>query len=306
MVDGINLQYFCCCFLDILNQREKLRKITHLPEDGVLSKETIYLLQETYGRVITLKEDSYKIFSSHMRYNIPSKETIMAKTSKPVLDEEYKDLKARFKCDIFADTFSDSIVIATPLLNSYKDILLFGVSGLFFTISNIFLISLAKGTILRGGIDVGIGGMIGQSEIYGPVLERAYSLESSISLYPRICVGNETVSMLKNFVELKAENQFDNINQNLASICLNYVFVDGDGNYSIDYLGKQTLELAKSDPSLIKSIREELIPKCVKSIDTQMEEAHKRKDTKVLLRYLALQEYIISRLPLWDLKVKRV
>lgn len=52
----------------------------------------------------------------------------------------------------------------------------------------LLLMSLAKGSPIRGGIAIGSGIELDEGELFGPVVGRAHEAESQLAQYPRIVV----------------------------------------------------------------------------------------------------------------------
>ncbi len=90
--------------------------------------------------------------------------------------------------DIKVTTFSDSLIISYPA--DYK-------GGLFYIILDLIYLQFnfsRLGLIIRGGIAMGKLRHI-REEIFGPALNKAYSLESQKAVYPRIIIEKETIKI---------------------------------------------------------------------------------------------------------------
>lgn len=59
---------------------------------------------------------------------------------------------------------------------------------------------MASKKAFRAGVEVGLGTELDNGEIYGPVLYKAYELESKVAEYPRIVVGKELINYLTTLV----------------------------------------------------------------------------------------------------------
>jgi hypothetical protein len=88
-----------------------------------------------------------------------------------------RTLKLREQLDIRTSTFSDNIVISQALSEKTQ--------ALIQQMALLQLAALFNGFLLRGGIT--IGDIIHDNEVvYGPGLNRAYEIESTIARYPRV------------------------------------------------------------------------------------------------------------------------
>lgn len=105
-----------------------------------------------------------------------------------------------------------------------------------------------RNVMLRGGIDLGkavdippLEGTADTREIYGAVIERAYSLESKVAQYPRVVIGDTLLRFLDDM--MNGADQVDRnvaFNARMASRCKDLLIVDPfDGRVMLDFLGAE-------------------------------------------------------------------
>ncbi|TAL33967.1 MAG: hypothetical protein EPN93_13120 [Spirochaetes bacterium] len=194
-------------------------------------------------------------------------------------------------------TFSDSIIIYSPISDDDRQLYLQGVFSTITACAAAYTILMHDEIIFRGGIDIGIAFEIGNEEIYGSALVKAYELESKTARYPRIVIGDELVAFLKTIAAGLFRTNIENINKDVATKCLKLLMIDGDGHIAIDVLGSEIFTLFEDSLG-------SFIHRVVKFIEKQVLTAKENKDTELYFRYIALEGYIESRLEIWQKYIK--
>jgi len=156
----------------------------------------------------------------------------------------YRQYRYHTKPIINFQRFSDGFVLFmhidsehhNPLMAFYKLMTMTAI---------IYLLSLAKRTPVRCGIEIGTGTVV-ENEIYGPVVALAYRLESEVASLPRIVVGNGIKSYLEAY-----NNQYENSNDPIFKIsmesCETMLTTDYDGQLIINALGKHMADTLNSE-----------------------------------------------------------
>ena len=99
------------------------------------------------------------------------------------------DLTAALASRIVNWGMADAYVAAVPLARGPGPGAVADVYRLLLAAAVVWLTSLAMGNPIRGGVEVGTAAPLGDSEVYGEGLARAYRLESRAAKWPRIVVG---------------------------------------------------------------------------------------------------------------------
>ena len=304
--EHICLQSYALAYIDILNQKSKLRELNKIPNGKQIDEVHLKKIADTYGRVYQLREDAEKFFTSISNRPCPSKEEYIEKFGTSKKYDEYCQYLKNTNVAITTQMFSDSIVVYTPLENSEGKPMLSGLFQLLSSCAQTFLLSTSRKSIVRGGIEVGIGAELSNMDFYGPVLGKAYFLESKVAQYPRIVIGNELMSNLKKWETINPSDELESVNHTLANLSSQWITVDGDGRLILDYLGLGLKYIADNYPSLNLNelVPSNIIPEIITCLNEQMTSIENQQDTKLGLRYLAFQNYIESRLALWELEPK--
>jgi hypothetical protein len=277
------LGWHLVAFLDVLGQRETFRQL-RLPKTPEEHSAVQEVMRDTVGFVSNLRDVFRKQFEGFEAGVLNSR----AKPEKPL------------RPDFLG--FSDSF-IASVALTSDDDHLTPAVR-IFSTLaaaSIVMLTSLASKHALRGGIDVGLATEIGQGEIYGTALERAYVLESQQADSPRILVGDELWKYWSSGIEEfeKLANPAGEAMVKLIRSQMNLVTEDADGRRILDYLGGFFANIATPDHA------SRMVKPAYQFVMDQ--EAHwlSKGNAQLSGRYAILRRYFESRLPLWGLSARR-
>ncbi len=211
MKDNLTFSYYLVVFIDILGQRETLRKIIDLPANEKEKAEFIRLIKESLGSVDFLREMFQSYFTAYAAedttdYNVPP---------------EYRELfLTSLKSEAYYYGISDSIIIAVPLTNKNDNCT--AANGIFSALlatCGVGIGALSAKIAMRAGIDVGIATQIDDKEIYGPALERAYHLESRLAEYPRYIVGKELLAYLDWIKKQQSTSPLGRIAKEIAGVC---------------------------------------------------------------------------------------
>jgi len=191
--------------------------------------------------------------------------------------------------------FSDGLMIYVSLHEYESTSPCSGIFSVLGACATAILSSLGAKTPIRGGIDAGTGMEMNEDELYGPVVARAYKLESRFAKHPRIVVGDQFVHYLKSAVESPETGRKADFEKLMAQTCLDFLMVDIDGLTAIDFLGKgYKTHIAQSLNPMLVSM----------SYDYVVEQYNRHKenrDTKLAIRYAILLDYFESRKENWGL-----
>ena len=215
--------FHCIALLDILGQRRKLQQLPRLPKkDDVTTK----LLAETVGNVLRLRKLLAACFDQYAKPTM-----YLARLPRDAQRTILQGRKVKFQ------GFSDLIVMQVSFGGDEEQCApMIGVYGCIAACCMLHMIGLSTKSPIRGGIDVGLGMAITDNEVYGPVLERAYYLESELAEYPRILVGDELTRYLNEVEANSLTTPLGRLAQSLASKSKQFITVDTDGLRMLDFL----------------------------------------------------------------------
>jgi hypothetical protein len=278
--------YVVAC-LDLLGQQDTLAKLTALP--NIENQEEINAFKqqilELYTPINTLRKFSTTNIKAFLEGGIDI-------TSLP---QEKQELLKRFRSTpIFYNHFSDSLFVHVPLLDSFGNFPCTAIYGVLAAIAITFLSCLSLGTVIRGGIELGLAMEINEGEIYGPALARAHILESKVAQYPRIVIGQELLRYLKEIVGYQATTGEERAHVKLAEKSLKLITTDYDKHNVLDYLGDGIRNSIK-DVSI-----KEMVYDAYNFIVRELEKHKEEQNSKLEVRYKLLKNYFESRLPAWE------
>jgi hypothetical protein len=286
--DTLLFQNYLIIFLDILGQRSNLRNIRDLPTNETDKANFIKALKETIGKVDAVRECFHTFFTEAKSYQTDISHV------PPQYQQEFISCQ---KSEVYFYGFSDSIIIAVPLGSDDENCTAInGVYSAFVAASGISLMALSAKTALRGGLDVGIGTQIKDSEIYGPALERAYYLESNLAEYPRLVVGKELVDYLYWVEHQQSTSPHGEVAKIIATFCREMIIQDTDGLLMLDFMGRKAREVADN------SVNSDLVKQAGDFVESQYKKYFGEENHKLVSRYFRLWRYFKSRAKLWGIQ----
>jgi hypothetical protein len=286
-----HLAYYLVLFVDVLGQREQLRKLTKLPSSPEENEATDEILRETAGAVRLLRHLHERIFSGWL-----SGLKEVQGLPEPVRIKVLQDLDAK----VLYHSFSDCIAVSVCLANEGNDHLkaMNGVLSTLVAGCALPYLCLAAGKTIRGGADVGIAMPIGPNEIYGSALERAVQLESVVAQYPRIVVGKQLQDYLLVMASQPTPSPQAIIATSLARTAQRLLFTDDDGEIALDYLGAEMKQYHTEEHD------NELLPKAYEYVRSEKQRWEAINENKLASRYNRLWSYLQSRAHLWGSEIE--
>lgn len=281
---ALEFGHYIVAYIDVLDQRSALAKLKGIPQTDKEKKEFENAARDTFGFLYTLREGFKDFMDSYQT------ETEISKTFS---DELRKISRKR----IMIQYFSDSLIIYSPLIPTEDcPAPINSVVGILGACCSMFVLAMYSGHILRGGVSVGIGSEISKGEIYGPVLNTAYSLESQTAQYPRIVISEDVLDYLVAIRDNDEKNiTLKKFSKKASEDCLGMIKRDLDGLPFLDYLGEGyktylPKELASKFP----------VKAAFEFVQKQSEKWKEEKNTKLAMRYKMLSTYFNARMKLWE------
>ena len=215
-------------FIDHLGQRDRLRRLALLPNPYDSERAVQMALKDSAGHVKFARDSFRDWFQTLLRQ--PQSPNLLPR-------QLARSPSLRFPYDIVG--FSDSIVISAPVSGiidrreaAYR-LLVF-----LFSVAAMMLKCLSHSIPLRAGIDVGDGlrGMFPR-EVYGPVLLKAYELESKSAKYPRAAIGRG----LLDYLDLLETPPVDELTRDMVERCRALIYVDQDDGIKMLHVLSKTI-----------------------------------------------------------------
>lgn len=269
---------YLAVFVDLLGHRDLYSKIADIPEEGSSEfPEFKSNVVEFIRSIEYLKKDVDQYFTGmdSFKSELPWPKE---------LDEFRKKMDNRI-CKI--QRFSDGLVIFVPLKRDETHFPIGSVYKALGAAAMLFLVSLAKGTPIRGGIAVGGGIELSDGELFGPVVGRAYEAESQIAQYPRIAIHPSVAEYVATSAALEnPQTNESKYTKLMGQLCLEMIAHDVDGVPILHYLGDVLWGgiLGQGGPMLLERARA--------FASSQLEKHQNEGNSKLAIRYLLLSSYL--------------
>ncbi len=292
--DELGIGYFAVAFVDILGQKEKLCRMTNLPsEDSEVEREQLISdIKATYGAVLALRSSFRNFLSTYAtrpNYNeriasLPPDKQALFKTlvSQPIETDQFSDFV------LASVSFKETAEARAPIR---------GIYGLIGATATASLNCLARGNPIRGGIELGIGYRTFDGDFYGPVLARAYVLESKTANFPRVVIGEEIYSYIVMTTKLPQTTDINKVNAESALACLKLIAQDDDGINFVDFLGTGVRELILDGAAIEGSAI--LLSKAKVFVADSLAQYRQQNNDKLTERYEYLERYLEKKSHLW-------
>lgn len=281
----LELSYFLVAFVDLLGQREHLRRLTGLPNSADRDDPIITAFRQSWGVVDGLRGCFLDYFAA------AGEETSFSKNLAPALRYRLREL---MRSEVIHYSFSDSVIIAVPLkAPDYDPTPLNGVQLTLQAAAACMIASLSAEHPVRGGIDVGVCARVSEHEVYGSALERAHDLESEKAGHPRILIGDELTHYLVQNTQQPRDAPESHARASVAEASRRMIFTDADGRCALDYLGEEARKvfLTSSLPAAVDRAYAFVVA----------EEARWKAagNARLAERYAKVHAYFDSRVHLW-------
>jgi hypothetical protein len=276
-------------FLDLLGQQDTLRKLTALPD--IENQEEVAAFKQKVGEL-------YKpLYALQTFFKASIKPFIEGSIDETVLLPSERELLQQFRSTpIFYRHFSDSLIVHIPLRNDIGKFQCRAIYSVLAATAATFLSCMVHSWAIRGGIELGLAMDIGEGEIYGPALARAYKLESRVAQYPRIVIGEELIRYLQMVAGNQALTVEEKAHAEIAAKSLGLLAVDDDGCTFLDWLGSGIRTAFQQHTELVHSAYNFIIQESIK---------HKEdRNSKLGFRYSLLRNYVESRLQDWGFSLQ--
>lgn len=279
--------WYIVAFADVLGQRHLLRQMSGLPEktDKQQMTEFVALLKKTVGAVKSLRDVFHSFFEGwgNRHVNLSG------------LTPEQEELFFQFKSNpLQSHMFSDFVVLFQSLHVDVNKGPMDGVYAILSSAASTFLMMLYGGHVIRGGIDIGVGIEIGDGELYGAALSKAYELESKTAKYPRIVLGDDLIQHIQSYRSIKEGDFLKLANKQAAELSAGLIAIDYDWVPFLDYIGegfKKDIANNHLNPTIIEGAYNFVMNELAKCQDT--------RNSKLAFRYALLRNYFENRINLW-------
>ena len=299
-----HIRYYFVLLLDILGQKEQLKKWEQLHPDGTITPEMKEGLQNSLGHVLNLRKIFFKFFEST---EIGSQQSVLRQWIALNLQtgSERDRYTALSVCNPKLLHFSDMLVAySAAAAGPANDWNIMALYRMLASVCNLILSFLALRIPIRGAICVGTAVEADDIGFYGPALAEAHHLESKVAGYPRIVVS----PTLRDFIRSQPPENNGPADQYVRlgfELCQSMIADDSDGWTVVDYLGNGSRSLLAGNKQLAQTQREAVAQasrfvtdECQRLIRAATAEPSETTE-KLAKRYSALHDYFQGHRSIW-------
>lgn len=267
--------YYFTGFVDILGQRHALRSI-NINRDNHNDERELKKLKEVFGNIKYLRETMSDTLDSM------SEKYFTIDPSIKNVPSSYKEFKKSMWRKAEFSSFSDTCVVFAKMSDKEFIPSLQPLLVITETIVLTTMFCLSKKILLRGAIELGIGGQFvmekADRQIYGPVLATSADLEKK-AYYPGILIGEELMRLIKHCHYAEKKSFLDIFNYEIAETFLKIVNLKKDGQYRLDMFNGYHKQIIDRNETMKVILNNKLFPDMHKSLSGYCSEIE--HDTKI-------------------------
>ena len=298
------IRYYFVLLLDILGQKEQLKKWEQLSPDLAVTAKMREGLQNSLGRVLALRKGFLKFFGSMEEGSKASgiRKSIASRLPPGSERDRYRALS---RCIPKLLHFSDMLVAySSAAAGPTGDWNIMGLARMLGSVCCLIPSLLELRIPIRGGICIGTAVEADDIGFYGPALAEAHYLESEVAGYPRIVVS----PALRDFIRSQPPENNGPVDQYVRlgfELCQSMIADDTDGWTVVDYLGNGSRNLLAGNNLLAQAQRQAVAQATTFVADEcqrlTLAATAEPSETmaKLAARYSRLQHYFDGRKSVW-------
>ncbi len=276
--DEISLDNFIVAFVDVLGTKDAFLKYPAITSR--MSEEDVNEMKRLVGRPL------FNLFDFHDAVKTMLTTNYYHPDAHRLPPEVLKEYLYNIQNDIRSQNFSDGFVLYMPIDSNHHNPLAAFWSLIYFT-GGIMLYSLAKGSPVRGGIEIGWG-TLRDNQLFGGAIASAYTLESGIAKYPRIVLGKHLLEYLNSYRNTSYGDRRDEMTKGLLAMIDQLHKPDIDGVEIVHWLANRYKDLFRDEPNGVSVVFSDV----KKFVDREYERFMDTGNAKLGQRYFLLSTYI--------------
>ena len=281
------VKFWAVAFLDVLGMRDALRRMDFDPHAGLPNAERLVAaMNESMGAMERFKDfwDSFEQGQQKAKAPPLNRSVSLATVE---LFRQWRQVQLKHQ------QLGDALVLYSPLHEAADNSPVRGLYLLFAACATLFLGQLARGSAIRGGIELGAGVEHKTGGLYSAALVKAFDLESKVAKYPRIVIG-DTVKKYLDWIKSRHQSIRQKADAGAAEAIQQLICVDpDDGQMIVDYLGRGFRD------QIAKDHAETLVRHAHQFVREQVSHWKKLECAKLENRYRKLSSYFERRMYLW-------
>lgn len=275
--------FYVVALLDVLGQSQKLASLDYLPTTADEQDRFDQEIQGVFRPVLTLRE-SFATHASETATNVVSFLSQRRHRQVSVAPGVVPNPLVRFM------QVADAVIAFAPALDESNHLNV-GIIFSFLCACAVSVVSsLEDGVPIRGAIEIGMGALLPERDLYGPAISNVHSMESKQACYPRVLIGPKLKANLEALRERDTATPEHEDYSELAKECLEMMFVDDDNRVTLDYLGQAFLDALQERPQWSSARR-----KASAFVRTERARFERDGPAKLQRRYDRLFRYFESR-----------
>ncbi len=298
------IRYYFVLLLDILGQKEQLKKWEQLSPDLAVTAKMREGLQNSLGRVLALRKGFLKFFGSMEEGSKASgiRKSIASRLPPGSERDRYRALS---RCIPKLLHFSDMLVAySSAAAGPTGDWNIMGLARMLGSVCCLIPSLLELRIPIRGGICIGTAVEADDIGFYGPALAEAHYLESEVAGYPRIVVS----PALRDFIRSQPPGNNGPADEYVRigfELCQSMIADDSDGYTVVDYLGGGSRGLFGENIHLAQEQRQavaqaaKFVADEYQRLTSEAAAAPSKPTVELAGRYLCLRNYFDSRKSVW-------
>jgi hypothetical protein len=278
---------YCLGFIDLLGQRDAMHGQGLLPVLSSEEEKATFrdVIRQSIGSIYTLQRDAEAM---HRTSRSPREDSPLRKTLSPEQKIAWDEMQ---RPNTVTQRWSDGFVIFSCLGEQGLKSRMGSIFDIFGLCGSLCFLGLARRRPIRGAVEASWGVELKAGELYGPVVARAYELESEVAKYPRIVVGRNVIGLLDAHRNDLSGDVFSQFNRDMAQLCMSMMMRDVDGVPIIHYLGEGFRN------AVTQTQHQVLYARSLEFVTEQLAEHRKTPTSKLAFRYVQLLNYFNAHRP---------
>lgn len=276
------IDFYVVALLDVLGQSRKLAPLDYLPTTQQEEDRLHEGIRSVFGPVLALR----RRFADYTRDNA----TIVTSFLR---ERRIRNDAERTTCEDTGVRFmqvADAVVAFVPASDQSNRLNVGVVFSFLSACASSVVSAMEDGVAIRGAIEIGMGALFPEGDLYGPVIANVHSMESNQACYPRVLIGPKLQRNLEVLRECSNSTTAEGDHCELAKECLQLTYVDDDGLRALDYLGQVFVEAIQEKAPWSLARR-----KAAAFVRTERDRFQREGSEKLFERYRRLYHYFESR-----------
>lgn len=279
---NLELTGYVTAFIDLLGFSRRLEALDILFEPDASESEILLKLKSSIGHVLDMREWFARVLPEMAKTELRWPGPITSAQALACQKMRSPELKVQY--------VSDAVILSVRFRHDNPRAVYVGIQRMFQSIAGMSLRMLAKGQLCRGGIEIGTGLALSDTEVIGSALAHAHRIEQKQAKYPRTVVGERLLLLLQDGGKTVG-NGGDRMSSQLAASCLSSLTQDEqDGRHFVDFLAPWCTSLMPDE------IQIRLVDKILEQLAAARNNPETMRNRRIRSKYRWLERYAKTRI----------